>query len=391
MTEETAKPDRRRKRKAFAVAGTVVLLGLTALVAYRVYARTHVSTDDAFVEGSVHLVAPRVAGTVSEVLVIDNQAVKTDQVLVRLDPEPLQQAMAEAEASLRSEQARLAETQAQVTAQDKRVAAAKASLERTRNSEEELSAAVSARRAEVQARTASLDQARMDLSRAQKLADQEVIPRTRHDRARTAFEMESASLAAAEELRRQAEAALRSHKSNVAQAAAHLKAEEAALERARASLETQKEQIARRQAQADQARLRLSYTAVLAPADGFVTRMSAEVGNTVQAGQPLLSLVGLDDAHVVANYKETKIGRIRPGQKVTIRLDAYPGRKFRGTVDSLMAGTGSAFSLFPPENASGNYVKVVQRVPIKILFDDPEEVRPLLRVGMSVVPTILVK
>jgi membrane fusion protein (multidrug efflux system) len=135
----------------------------------------------------------------------------------------------------------------------------------------------------------------------------------------------------------------------------------------------------------------LSYTGITAPADGFVTRLSAEVGNTLQVGQPLMSLVNLAEAYVVANYKETRIGRFETGQKVKIKIDSYPGKIFKGTLNSIMAGTGSAFTLFPPENASGNYVKVVQRVPVKITFDDLDDVRPLLRIGMSVVPTILIE
>jgi membrane fusion protein (multidrug efflux system) len=257
--------------------------------------------------------------------------------------------------------------------------------------EDQLAAAVSARQAEVRARDASLQQAKLDLVRAEKLAKQEVIPQSRLDRAKTAFEMESATLNAAEELKRQAEAALRSHESSEAQVMAQLKAEEASLERTRAFLNTQKEEIARRQTQVDMAKLRLSYSLVTAPADGFVTRMSTEIGNTVQAGQPLMSLVSLDEAFVLANYKETRIDRILPGQKVRIRIDAYPDREFTGRVDSVMAGAGSAFTLFPPENASGNYVKVVQRVPVKITFDDLEDARPYLKVGISAVPTILTK
>ena len=201
--------------------------------------------------------------------------------------------------------------------------------------------------------------------------------------------MASAAFTAAVELKNQAQVALKAHKSTVDQVLAQLKAEEAALESTRAALTTQAGQIARRKAQADSARLRLSYTSLSAPADGFVTRMSAEVGNTVQAGQPLMSLVNLDEAYVVANFKETRIGPFKEGQKVIIRLVTFPGRKFEGTLDSIMAGTGAAFTLFPPENASGNYVKVVQRIPVKITFNDLEEVRPLLRIGMSVVPTIL--
>jgi membrane fusion protein (multidrug efflux system) len=252
-------------------------------------------------------------------------------------------------------------------------------------------AAVSARQAQMQARSAALDQSRLDLIRAEKLSKQEVIPQSRYERAKTTFEMASADLTAAEEFKNQAVVALKAHKSTVAQVQAQVKAEEAAYERSRASLTTQMGQISRRKAQAESARLRLSYTALIAPADGFVTRLSAEVGNTVQAGQPLMSLVNLEDAYVVANYKETRIGRFKQGQKVTIKLDSYPGLKFKGTLDSIMAGTGAAFTLFPPENASGNYVKVVQRIPVKITFDDLEDVRPLLRIGMSAVPTILVK
>ncbi len=290
---------------------------------------------------------------------------------------------------MQSEEGRLTEARAQILAQERRVDAMKAALARTRAAEMELIAAVSVRQAEIQAKSAGLDQSRLDLIRAEKLSNQEVIPRSRYDRTGTAFEVAGAALTAAEELKNQAEVALKAHKSTVAQVRAQVRVEEAALQRTQAFLNTQMGQIARRKAQAESARLRLSYTAIIAPANGFVTRLSAEVGNTVQAGQPLMSLVNLENAYVVANYKETRIGHLKRGQKVTIKLDSYPGRKFKGTLDSIMAGTGAAFTLFPPENASGNYVKVVQRIPVKITFDDIKEIRPLLRIGMSVVPTIL--
>ena len=380
-----------KKMRAFMIVGTIVAVGLIILFLYRGYAKTHVTTDDAFVEGSIHMIGARVAGTVVEILISDNQQVKAGDLLARLDPEPFQKAVDEADASFQSEEGRLTETNAQIVAQEKRVSAMEASLARTREAEKELMAAVSAKQAQMQARSAALDQSRLDLIRAEKLSKQEVIPQSRYERAKTAFEMASADLTAAEEFKNQAVVALKAHKSTVAQVQAQVKAEEAAYERSRASLTTQMGQISRRKAQAESARLRLSYTALIAPADGFVTRLSAEVGNTVQAGQPLMSLVNLEDAYVVANYKETRIGRLKQGQKVTIKLDSYPGLKFKGTLDSIMAGTGAAFTLFPPENASGNYVKVVQRIPVKITFDDLEDVRPLLRIGMSVVPTILVK
>ncbi len=390
-SEEHQEARNNKKFRAFIVVGLIVAVGLTLLFIYRGYAKTHVKTDDAFVEGSIHMIGPRVAGTVAEILVSDNQRVNNGQLLARLDPEPFQKAVDEAMASMDSEGGRLTEAEASILAQEKRVIAMKASLARTRASEKELIAAVSARQAEVQAKSAGLDQNRLDLSRAEKLSEQEVIPKSRYDRARTAFEVASAALTAAEERKNQAQVALEAHKSTVAQVRAQVKAEEAALTRVQASLDTQAGQIRRRTAQLESAELRLSYTDIIAPADGFVTRLSAEVGNTVQAGQPLMSLVNLKDAYIVANYKETRIGRFETGQKVSIKIDSYPGKKFEGTLDSIMAGTGAAFTLFPPENASGNYVKVVQRVPVKITFNDIDKVRPLLRIGMSVVPTILVE
>ena len=141
----------------------------------------------------------------------------------------------------------------------------------------------------------------------------------------------------------------------------------------------------------EQVRLNLSYTNITSPADGLVTRKSVEIGNQLQTGQPIMSVVSMKNAYVVANYKETRLHLIKAGQNVRLRLDAYPDIKFTGKVDSIMAGTGAAFSLFPPENASGNYVKVVQRVPVKIVFDDLKKAEPYLRVGMSVVPTILTR
>ena len=136
--------------------------------------------------------------------------------------------------------------------------------------------------------------------------------------------------------------------------------------------------------------MQLSYTRIQAPARGQITKKNVETGNLVQTGQPLLALVPLENLWVVASYKETQLTRVKPGQKVTIKVDSFPGQKLKGRVESLMAGTGSAFSLFPPENATGNFVKIVQRLPVKIVLDKNQELPPL-RIGMSVEPTILVK
>jgi membrane fusion protein (multidrug efflux system) len=139
------------------------------------------------------------------------------------------------------------------------------------------------------------------------------------------------------------------------------------------------------------ASLNEGYASIYAPADGYITKKSAENGNQIQAGQPLMALVSLKGVHIVANYKETQLEKVKPGQKVEIKVDTYPGKKFQGKVESIMAGTGAAFSLFPAENATGNFVKVVQRIPVKILFDKDADPEHVLRVGMSVVPTIVIE
>jgi membrane fusion protein (multidrug efflux system) len=160
---------------------------------------------------------------------------------------------------------------------------------------------------------------------------------------------------------------------------------------AEAAKTTQLSEIKRREAQLMDAQLKYGYTKIYAPTDGHITKKNVEIGNQIQPGQPLMAVVSPEDMSILANYKETQLDKVRPGQKVKIKVDTYPGKTFDGKVDSIMAGTGAVFSLLPPENATGNYVKVVQRIPVKIVLDantDPEHV---LRIGMSVVPTILIK
>jgi len=149
-----------------------------------------------------------------------------------------------------------------------------------------------------------------------------------------------------------------------------------------------KAKSALRKAQLEEARLQAGYTKVTAPADGYVTRKSIEPGNYIQTGQPAMVLVSLEDSWITANYKERQLADVKPGQQVEFSVDAYPSMKFTGRVESIMAGTGSAFSLLPPENATGNYVKVVQRIPVRIAIDHKSDPNRLLRSGMSVVPTI---
>jgi membrane fusion protein, multidrug efflux system len=217
----------------------------------------------------------------------------------------------------------------------------------------------------------------LDLTRSQKLYDQGILAEATLEKATTVHDITVAQVNAAREQVKQALASLDTQKLVVEQAKTALKSQGYILEQKKQVLESET--------------LKQGYTKLFAPANGYVTKKSVEVGNQVVSGQPLLAVVPLDDVWIVANYKETQLTNVKPGQKVRIKVDTYPGKAFSGVVDSIMAGTGSVFSLFPPENATGNYVKVVQRIPVKIVLEKGNDPEHLLRVGMSVQPTIIVK
>jgi membrane fusion protein (multidrug efflux system) len=335
MEKQEKKYGRRWVKKRHVGTLLVLLVVLGGLCMwYR--SKALVETDDAFVESHVHVISPRVAGHVLRVLVKDNQRVGKGDLLVELDP---------------------AEYQAQVD----RAAAVLALAENETSGDH---AAVDQARAGVGQVRAVLEQAELDLQRGEALLAREVMPKEQVDRLRTAVRVASARLQESRE----------------------------ALKRARAvigqSARGGEARIAQRRAELAAARLDLNYTRIIAPADGYVTRKNVELGNNVRAGQPLLALVELEQPWIVANFKEGQLAHVQSGQKVEFTVDAFPGRSFSGRVDSIMAGTGAAFSLLPPENATGNYVKVVQRIPVKIAIERESDPQHLLRVGMSVVPTI---
>lgn len=394
MADETAgkNPDNRKKKKtALMIFGAVVVIGLIVIFFYIGYSKTHISTDDAFVEGTVHTISPKVSGNIIKIYVNDNQAVKEGELLAEIDPASYTQMSKEAEASKETEERRTAEINAGINAQEKRVAAAEATLKRAQAQREELAAAVKTRKADLASKKSLLDLADIELKRNEELFKKEFIPANRYDRAKTERDTAMYAENAAEESLRQAEAALKTQDSVIAEAKALLGSSRSILDQSRAALKTQKGLIKTRSAQSELASLNLSYTKVYSPAEGYVTRKSVEEGNFVQAGTPVMAVVELKGVYIVANYKETEIHGIKAGQEAEIKIDTYPGKKFKGHVDSIMAGTGSAFSLFPPENATGNFVKVVQRVPVKIIIDEGVDKEHPLRVGMSAEPTILVK
>jgi membrane fusion protein (multidrug efflux system) len=364
-TPAAERPAQGNRRKRAAIGVFLVALALTVVsgFAYWKYRQSHVSTDDAYVDGRIHLVSPRVQGTVVEVLVSDNQPVKSGDPLLRIDPEPF---------SVRESAATAA-----VAAGAADLAAARRDVEAERAALIQLTAGIEAARARTALAAARLSQASRDADRMNRLFEREVVSRETYEKAQTDAEAAKAQDDVAKEELRLAEAAVPAKEAQIAQRLARVGQQEA--------------QLRERESALDEARLLRRYTAVLSPVDGYVTRKSVEVGQVVSPGQSLLAVASLDNVWVVANFKETEIERIRPGQEVAIRVDTYKGRNFRGKVESIMAGTGSAFSLFPPENASGNYVKVVQRVPVKIAIERGMDPSHVLRIGMSVVPTVLVR
>jgi|Deesub1362B_J571_1020462.scaffolds.fasta_scaffold00289_34 membrane fusion protein (multidrug efflux system) len=390
--EERSRGDNNRKKKAaFLVFFIVLVAGAVVGAFYIRYKQTHISTDDAFVEGTIHTIASKVSGTVLKVYVKDNQWVKEGELLLELDPELYIQALRKAEAALEAEKKRLYEIKTMIQVQKEKIRARGATLRRAEMARQSLLASLKAQEADLLAKKALLQQAEADLRRAKNLYKKGVIPKDRYEKAETAYSSALAAMKASQALKTHAEVSLRAQESTIQEAEAALRAEKAVLLQLEAAMETQSEKVKTREAALETARLKLSYVKVYSPSDGYITKKAVDVGEQIQAGQPLMAVVPLRDLYIVANYKETKIRKIKPGMRVKIKVDAYPDKTFWGRVDSIMAGTGAVFSLFPPENATGNYVKVVQRIPVKILLEDGADPEHVLRIGMSVVPTVLVK
>ncbi len=353
----------KKKKLAVLIFGMIALIGLLTLILYLRYKATHISTDDAFIDGRIFTVAAKIRGTVAGIYVTDNQRVHKGDLLIEIDPADYEVKVREAGSGVHAEKARLAEAEVRIRVAKRQI--------------DELAAAIAMAKADLELREANLQQADKDAARAENLFRLGTISRDRYEKTQTAFTVAVAEAKAAKEKLTQAEKALETQALVVKQA--------------EASRVSQLSVIAENESKLAAARLNFGYTKIYAPSDGYVTRKSVEGGNQIEAGQPLMAVVSLDDIWVTANYKETQLEKVRPGQTVTFEVDAYPGKTFAGTVESIMSGTGSVFSLFPPENATGNYVKIVQRIPVKIIPDKGTDSDHVLRIGMSVVPTILIK
>lgn len=354
---------RRARRKALVLrtAGAVALLAAAAWgVKTLRFLSNHVVTDDAQVESHVAPVLPKVTGYVTEVLVADNEKVTAGQTLVRIDPRELSTKVDTAKAAVENAKATVDVSRATADGARASVAVARA--------------AAAAARAQVATARVALQKAKDDLDRLTPLRKKEEISAQQYDAAVAARDAASAQLAAAIAQAEAAEAQVATAERNVATAERQVTA---ALT-----------QVGQKKASLDESDLALSWVAVAAPATGVVAKKNVEVGQLVQAGQPLLAVVNDAEPWVVANFKETQVGEMRPGQPVEIEVDAYPGHSFHGRVDSLSGATGAKFALLPPDNATGNFVKVVQRVPVKVVLDGPADAARPLRAGMSVVATV---
>ena len=359
-------PKRRGGRKIviLSILGILVLFGAVWGFRTIVFYQHHATTDDAQLDGDINPVLPRVSGYVQEVLVSENQPVKPGDVLVRIDPADLQ-------AKVDQEQASLLNAQAAVSVAEAAVASARSTAAGAR-------AKVSSNQADVTAAHSRAEQAAADVARYKQLLAKEEISQQQFDAARTAAEAARANADAARATTESSRATAQASSSQIEAATRQVAAAQA--------------QVAQHQAALEAARLQLSYAVIKAPVAGFVSKKNVEVGQFVQAGQPLLAIVQQgnhpDDVWVSANFKETQLAKMRPGQTAEIEVDAYPGKVFHGRVESLAAATGARFSLLPPDNATGNFTKVVQRIPVKIVFTDPADPRHPLRVGMNVSVTV---
>ncbi len=391
-----------------AVLGAGALVVVTVLSAV-LYYHNRVSTDDAQVDGHLVNVASKVYGNVAEVLVDDNQAVKEGQVLVHIDARDYQAKVDQAKAALalaeaQAKAAQIGVPMTQQTTQSGTVgaaaalAAAQAEYERAQAAEAKSAADMAKAKASVAAAEAENERAQADLARMRPLMEKEEISKQQFDAVRATARVAASELEAAREefnvaskevaLRQAAAVAARA---NIEHARAGVTQSHASLKQAdiqEAQAKSAQAAVAQARANLAAAELQLSYTTVVAPMDGVVTKKSVEPGQIVQAGQGLLVVIPLHDVWVTANFKETQLAKVRRGQRAEVSVDMY-GKIFTGKVDSVAGATGARLSLLPPENATGNYVKVVQRIPVKIVLDPQQGA--VLRPGMNVEATIITR
>ena len=335
-----------KKKRVIVPAITAVIFFLAGIY-FMIHSIYYQSTDDAFVEGHIVSIAPRVSGPVEQMLIDDNMPVKKGQLLIVIDPNDY-------EVKLAQTKAKLAEAKAALNISEKDITRSKSELQESSH--------------DVASTSSKLDFAKKDYKRYSEMYKEGISSKQDYDSSKTGLTVA---------------------KSNYRSAMEKEKASKAMLESAKAKKEASIADIERLEAEVKECELNLSYTKIYAPQDGLITNRNVEKGNYVQVAQPMFAIVP-EKVWVVANFKETQLTNMKKGQPVQIKIDTYPGKKFKGHVDSIQRATGAKASLFPPENAVGSYVKIVQRVPVKIVFDEDISKYNIVP-GMSVVPEVKVK
>ena len=393
-TEASRPPRRRRGILVVAIAAAVLIaLGIWWHSTY------YEDTDDAQVNGHLTQVSSRIAGHITRVYVDENQEVHRGDPIVDLDPRDFQVAVENAQAELASAKAAAAAARVNVPIisvnTGSNLSSAQADLASARAGVSQAEQQLASAHAGVAQADANNDKAQSDLARYTPLVQKDVISKQQYDAAVASARASQAALADSQASEKAAEDGIRVAHERVNQAQAQQKyaqtgPQQVQLQSARAK--QAEAQVQQAQAQLDQAMLNLSYTKIVAPEDGIITRKSVEVGQNVSVGQNLLTLVSLQDIWVTANFKETQLRSMREGQRVQVHADAT-GNDYSAKVTQIGGATGSVLSLFPPENATGNYVKVVQRVPIRLDFTNlaKEDPHHQLRPGLSVEPKVWVK
>jgi len=395
-------------RNRWLIFAVLLLIG-GGILLYFLHVSGQESTDDAQIDGRIHPISARISGTVTKLDINDNQYVQAGNVLLEIDPIDYQVIVDKAKADLAEAEAELRASQSLVpivsTTSTNRLSGAEAVVDESKagvNAGEKQVEAAGARlrsiEAQIRQAKANFDRAAHDLERFRALVAKEEISRQQFDSAvaeaeglRAHLESVEAQLQEAQQAVRVAEIQRDEQKARLAKTEADLRAARTApqqIEVSQARVQSAKAKVERKRAELEQAQLNLQYTVVKAPLGGIISQRTVEVGQIIQAGQPLLAIVPLDDIWVTANFKENQLSHMRPGQAATFTVDTFGRKKFDGIVDSLAAATGARFSLFPPENATGNYVKVVQRIPVKIVLKKGQDPEHLLRPGMSVVATV---
>ena len=386
--------------RKFIVIGVVLLLALAAAFFYWRATFTE-DTDDAQVDGNLYQISARIAGQVVKVYVDDNQTVQAGQLLAEIDPTDYQVALDQAHANLASAQADYTQatvnvpiTQVNVgTTVSTTASDVQGSTDMVAQAEKQVVAA----KARVDEATANAQKAQDDVDRYTPLVQKDVISKQQYDAAVAAAAASKAAVAEAEANVLAQQNAVAGARQRLAQSQAQSDQsvkngpDQVRVQQSRA--EAAKAAIQQAQAKVDQAKLNLGYTRIVAPVAGIVNKKSVEIGDNLAAGQDLMTIIPLTDLWVTANFKETQLTHMHAGQTVSIKVDAYGGRKFSGKVTQVGGATGSMLSLFPPENATGNYVKVVQRLPVRIDFTNlqQEDGDYVLRPGLSVTPVVEVK